>query len=497
MDYDLIILGSSPAGIEAALLAAQYRSRVALLTLDLPIQSRTAIDQKAFFSPAAFHGKRKNLTLDGGFQIRRSRLKLITLPPLNASTRSSILDTSILDTLAIAGIDTIDASGYFLPANRGFYTPKRSFPLTARSYLLALPGIPVIPSIPGLESIPYQIFDSADYGLFQKNDRFATDLQTDFQVSKHWLCLGESLDSLSMAESLIQEGNTVTLLLPKPDFFQERVLQRVQVYLEGLGVKIFTGVNTEQVEQVNNKIHVQTNLGAFQGDRFGLAIEQQPMPIDLHLEHLHPNFKTHFDAEFNLTKPIAVNRFLQSIYDPRLYVCGLSLGGTASETIAIYEACLAVENALYGSKRSVRYDTIAYPRLAHPLYTQLGWTEPQAEQYWLQSHLSILEVSGWEDSTLNSSPNPLINPVLRVILHRNGQILGAQGLGLLAAQAIEVLALGKQQKCSWKTLLKTMTGGAVADLLRGLRWQQAQQERADRKDLWREPFFNWKRTGFF
>ncbi len=461
MDYDLIVLGSSPAGIEAALLAAQHRSRVALLTLDLPLKSITK------FIPV--WDKKK-----------------VSLPVLNASARCSTLAT-----LEIAGVDTIDASGYFLPENRGFYTPKRSFPLTARSYLLALPGIPVIPSIPGLELIPYQIFDSVNHRLIQKNDRFTTDLQTDFQVSKHWLCLGESLDSLSMAESLIQAGNTVTLLLPKTDFFQERVLQRVQVYLEGLGVKIFTGVNTEQVEQVNNKINVQTNLGVFQGDRFGLAIEQQPMPIDLHLEHLHPHLKTNFNTEFR--KPIAVNRFLQSICYPRLYVCGLSLGGTPSETIAIYEACLVVENALYGSKRSVQYDKIAYPRLAHPLLTQLGWTEHQAEQHWLRSHLSVLEVSGWEDSRLDS----LLNPVLRVILHRNGQILGAQGLGLLAAEAIEVLALGKQQKCSWKTLLKTMTGGAVADLLRGVRWQQAQQERIDRKDLWREPFFNWKRTGFF
>ena len=468
MDYDLIILGCSPAGIEAALLAAQHRSRVALLTLDLPIQSRTAIDPKEVFPPDP-----------------------------NASTRGSILDTSILDTLAIAGIDTIDASGYFLPGNRGFYTPKRSFPLTARSYLLALPGTPLLPSIPGLESIPYQIFDSADHGLIQKNDRFEGTIQTDVKTSNHWLFLGESLESLSITESLIQAGNTVTLLLPKPDFFQDKVLQRIQVYLEGLGVKIITGVKTEQVEQLGSKIYLQTNLGVFQGDRFGLAIGEQPMPIDLHLEHLHPNFKTHFDTELNLTKPIAVNRFLQSIYEPRLYVCGLSLGGTPSETIAIYEACLALENALYGSKRSVRYDTIAYPRLAHPLCTQLGWTEHQAEQHWLQSHLSILEVSGWEESTLNPSSNPLINPVLRVIVHRNGQILGAQGLGLLAAEAIEVLALGKQQKCSWKTLLKTMTGGAVAELLRGLRWQQAQQERADGKDLWREPFFNWKRTGFF
>ena len=411
MDYDLIILGLSTAGIEAALWAAQHRSRVGLVTLNLDLGNRQLL-------------------------------------------------ATLLAQLETAGIDPIASEGYFLPNNRGFYSPQRAQPLTARASLLALPPA----AIGG---------DVSDFVL---------------KTGEHWLCLGGDPEILVSVQRLAKSDQRVTLLWPKADFFREPVWQRVQVYLEGLGVEIWTGVETMRpLEGSRSKkgIVLDTNLGQFEGDRLLQGTLPQPIAVELQLEQLHP--------DLTLTEPIAVNGFLQSKLAPRLYACGVSLGGFASDSIARYEARLAAANILYFPQRSVRYDTLPYVVLSDPLLTQLGWTERQATRHWSPSPVSVWESTGWTETDLD----PFISPVLRVLIHRNGQILGAQGLGNQAAKAIEVLALAKQQCQSWPRLLQTLQGGEVAEHLRSLEWQQIQAQTAVGQYSWREPFFNWRRTGFF
>jgi pyruvate/2-oxoglutarate dehydrogenase complex dihydrolipoamide dehydrogenase (E3) component len=442
-DYDLVILGASAGGLEAALIALQERSRVALLTLDLPLLPETIAQ---------------------------------------------------LDGLNQAGLDLIAGGGYFLPKDRGFQATERSNPLRSRAYLLALPGVPVVPNLPGLASVPYQT-------TVPRSALGST--------AEHWLILGEGLESLRDCYTLRAFGQRVTLLLQTP--LRSGLAQRLQGDLEGRGVSIFSPVHPLSVdsqdsptlpaqdsyESPSSQIRVIADQGQWRGDRLLISIGQQPAPVDLNLQALHPQ----------ITLPLQVKPSLQSIFAPRLYGCGIALGGLALDSIDRYEARIAVPNALYFNHRVRRYDRIPYTRLSDPLVTQLGWTLETASPYWERSSLRSVEISGFWDSPLEHSPalqsaNVQVSDLqasyaptsyLQVLLDRHGQILGAQGIGTCAAQALQVLALARRQRQSWTALLRSLPGGDVADLLYGVQSQLRHQ--CPKAPSW-ESFFNWRRTGY-
>lgn len=427
LDYDLLILGPSAGGLEAALLALQARSRVALLTLRLPLSPETIAQ---------------------------------------------------LNTLNTAGLDVIDGSGYFLPKDRGFQTPERSNPLRFRTALLALPAVPVIPNLPGLDTIPYQT------AIPPNTNRELT------PVPQHWIILGKGLDSLGDCYALKGQGHHVTLLLQNP--LHSSLPQRLQRDLESQGVQIFTPIHGLTLSPHNTGIRVTASQGQWIGDRLLLSFGQQPTAIALQLHALHPQ----------ITLPLQVKPSLQSPLSPRLYGCGIALGGVALDSIARYEARIAVPNALYCNHRTGRYDCIPYRRLSTPLITQMGWSLEAAKHHWEQqgqgsgegSVLRLIELTGfWDPIACPMQPDPLLAPSLQVLFHRNGQILGAQGIGIRSAQAIEVIALARQKRIPWSTLLRSLPGGEVADLLHGV--ESRLREHDPRSPGW-ETFFSWRRTGY-
>lgn len=418
LDYDLLILGASAGGLEAALLALQERSRVGLLTLGLPLTPETIAQ---------------------------------------------------LDGLNQAGLDLLDGKGgYFLPQDRGFQAPERSRPLGSRAYLLALPAVPLLPNLPGLTSTPYH----------------TAVLPTPLATPEHWLILGEGLDSFTDAYGLRQQGHRVTLLLQTP--LLSPLAQRLQRDLEGRGVDIFSPVHPLAVSSdlPPQPIQVTATEGQWEGDRLLVSIGQQPAHVDLNLQALHPQ----------IALPLEVKPSLRSIFASRLYGCGITLGGLGLDSIARYEARIAVPNALYFNDRVRRYDCIPYTRLVTPLVTQLGWTLETASHHWPRSSLRWAEISGfWDFPDQSGSRDSFCASYLQVLLDRHGQILGAQGIGSRSAQALQVLALARQQRHPWPALLRSLPGGDGADLLYGV---EATLKLQSPKDSAWESFFNWRRTGY-
>ncbi|MGA1408163.1 MAG: hypothetical protein ACO37W_00295 [Prochlorotrichaceae cyanobacterium] len=420
-DYDLLILGAAAGGLEAAIVALQERSRVALLTLGLPLAPETIAH---------------------------------------------------LSTLHQGGVDVIEDSGYFLPHCKGLQTLQGSRLLRSRCSLLALPSQPVVPPLPGLESIPYHTELSEPLGTQGKPE--------------HWLIWGETPESLSYGHQLIEQKQQVTLLLRKP--LQSPLFQRIQGYLEGHGVEILTAIHCTGVEPKGSGVRLFADQRQWCGDRLLLAFGQQPLDIashslNLNLSALHPQ----------LSLPLGVNRFLQSQFVPNLYGCGVSLGGMALDSLARYEARIAVFNALYSPQRSLRYDCIPYSLLDIPAVTQVGWTIESARQHWPASALRSLTCSGFWDPPL-SSDSALLQPSFQILLDRRDRILGAQGIGTRSAQAVQVIGLARQRRLTWPQLLRSLPGGEVADLLQALQTSRIAEAP---KGAWRESFFNWRRTGYF
>jgi pyruvate/2-oxoglutarate dehydrogenase complex dihydrolipoamide dehydrogenase (E3) component len=193
VEYDLVVIGSSAAGIAAAKTAARYHARVALIQQGETYNRLPAclsLLQQAAAHPAPID-----------WPAVAQRMQLLAL-------QQAAIDS--FDNLAALGIDVIADSGTFYRKPRlGFAVGDRT--LTARAYLITL----------SLGTV-----DDADWSLENLPDRLA--LLADV---KQLLLLGASPESVAIAQALARSGVDVTLAA-------------LQTAIEADGVRLLTDAPT-------------------------------------------------------------------------------------------------------------------------------------------------------------------------------------------------------------------------------------------------------------
>jgi pyruvate/2-oxoglutarate dehydrogenase complex dihydrolipoamide dehydrogenase (E3) component len=204
VDYDLVVIGASSAGIAAAKTAARYQARVALIQQGetynaLPACLRLLQQASADRQPP-------------DFALLAQRLQLLAL-------QQSAIDS--FDGLASLGIDVIADSGAFYRQPRlGFGVGDRT--LTARAYLVAMSLGEVDRADWSLENLPQQLAQLGDVK----------------QLHIH----GGSPESLAIAQALVRLGIDVTLVGAgcDPQVIDGAIGDRLQAQLEADGVRWVT-----------------------------------------------------------------------------------------------------------------------------------------------------------------------------------------------------------------------------------------------------------------
>ncbi|MGC1307757.1 MAG: FAD-dependent oxidoreductase, partial [Phormidesmis sp.] len=192
-------------------------------------------------------------------------------------------------------------------------------------------------------------------------------------------------------------------------------------------------------------------------------------------------------------RPLKVNRQLQTAH-PRVFVCGPVLGGTADEAIAEYEAKVAVRNALFVPNCWVDYEAIAQ---RHHRFASVGLTQMQAQQRY--GGATQIWTASSANSTNLSQPDPSLLYCKLVCV--NQRLSGVHLLGSGASELIYPLAsmIGKPVKALTDTdrfPFSSQTAQNLADLVRAAAGQSQQsrwQVEHWRRD-WAENWFNWRRS---
>lgn len=555
-DYDLIVIGNSKAGAYAALVATQLKARVALIEPEnLPINwlGRKALYNQALIqvgrvlqqvrdapnfgiypaiTPSIFDTPELKKQLlkksedagekgrDAPWHVLESTPYLPTVQLTEAmewadmvvSTCSEATSPAIL---ASFGVDVISGNGEFcrLP-HLGFVVNNRR--LRARAYLIATGSCPDIPNIDGLDKMSYCTPRDVWQHIATYQGRLkgkvieadwtdtvpqATDKVTKptpqgkpenpeqthpFQLQKKWLIVGSTPNAVELAQTLARLDCQVTLAVSEAEIFPQEdseASRLVQAQLEAEGIRVLTQSPVTQIRWIEGKKWVQAGNRAIETDEILLATGQTPNIESLNLAGVGVKFSQ---------KGLKLNPKLQTT-NPHIYACGDVIGGYQFDHIAEYEASIAIKNGLFFPLWTVDYQGIPWAILTDPILARVGLTEAQArrryrKEVWVvRQYFKTLDKAQILGETTG---------FCKLVVRRNGMILGGLIVGANADELIGAIALMIRHKIKLGSLAKMPPASPTLSEILYKTAQEWQRQRLDRNQMVQnllECFFNWRR----
>ncbi|MFM2061122.1 MAG: hypothetical protein RLZZ507_792 [Cyanobacteriota bacterium] len=456
IDYDIVIIGSSIAGYEAALTATQLQAKVALVQpqVNYEFNYHYALSELANISQQCFDINNlgiiaqnktiQNIESDIYLNQHINDTKIPEKPGCVYSyKRASLYAQGIaanlnqiksLANLATQGVDVIIGRGKFQSFQQlGFAVNDRL--LRARTYLLACGSRPRIPDIEGLNTTGYLTLANIWQTLEKTKEKS--------NPPKNWVILGGLPQSIEIAQTLARLGFSVNLILNHPNvlsYLDPEISQLLIAQLEADGVKVFTQTIVTQVRQIEDKKWVQAGDKAIETDEILVAIGQQPNIEDLNLANVGVKW---------YPRRLVVNEKLQTT-NRSIYACGDILGGYDIPNIANYEAKIAVKNALLFPRIAVNYSYIPWMISSQPMVTQVGLTEPQAKRRYGKKE--VLVFKNYFKSITAAQIKNKITGICKLIVLENGKILGCSILGAEAGELINLVAFAMSENLKVENL---------------------------------------------
>lgn len=421
VDYDLVVIGSTIAAINAAISATHFKARVALVAT-LPLGDPMLLQQQVL-REVGLATRQTSPGVPGGKEPVPASERLATANQWAEMVDATLGDLTSPAQLAALGVDVILGTGQFQRSPLIFAVNGRS--LRARNYLLVTRRVSRPTAIPGLDNLSYKTGDPI---LTQLSNRQALQPQA-------WGVIGGGIAAVELSQALARLGCQVTMLVPESRLLPQEDWEAatwLQAQLEADGVKILNGCKIAEVRGTAEAKHLYTSAGILTAEQILLTTDQQPAVTGLNLEGV--------GVEWN-QRGIRVNAKLQTT-NPHIYACGDGLGGYALPHIACYEARIAVRNALFWPRFQVNYHGIPWAVFTDPELARVGLTENQARQ---QYGDTVRVERQFYKTLARAQIQGETTGFCKLIGTAKGRFLGAHLLGPIASETIFVLALAMEQ----------------------------------------------------
>lgn len=433
VDYDIVIIGGSLAGRYAAAAAAKLKATVALVepipksldaSKDSPLLKRPSPLASILLPHCLSHIGQLTEQLANASQFgidlndAHSANNYPSVEFAQAIHYALNVVSNLEDQSPVGvGVDFIQGNGQFVSKpSLAFVVHGRR--LVARSYIIATNSRPAIPEIEGLQMTGY-VTPSEVWQLL-----------TSQTPPQRWVILGSDPTGCQIAQTLARFGLDVTLVVKRSHILAKEdpeIAHLVQAILEAEGVRVLTSTTVTQVKRIDNNKWIQAEDQAIEFDEILLCAGQQPDFAELNLKAVGVKLQK---------QRLLLNQNLQTT-NHRIYACGDAIGGFHAN-ISNYEASIALKNALFFPRFKVDYRRIPWAIFSDPQLARVGLTEVQARRIYnrdvlvLRQDFKIVAAAQIKDE---------ITGMCKLIVRRNGMILGAAIVGDRARELINIIAL--------------------------------------------------------
>jgi pyruvate/2-oxoglutarate dehydrogenase complex dihydrolipoamide dehydrogenase (E3) component len=427
-DYDLCVIGGGAAGLVAAAGGAALGAKVALVErnkmggdcLWYGCVPSKALLHSAGVAHTLRTAERAGLDnavpgIDLARVMERVRSVIETLEPNDSPERFRGL-----------GVEVLFGSGRFTGPER-FDLAGRA--ITAKRFVLATGSRAAIPSIPGLEKIPFLTNET----LF--------DLR---EPVPHLLIIGGGPIGVEMAQAFRRLGSQVDVIeagsgiLPREDQDMSALMQRC---LEGEGVRFHFHRAITAVEGASGALRL--NLGGEQqpavvmeGSHLLIAAGRRPNVEGLGLEAAGVKLEK---GRLKLDKRLRTT-------NKRIFACGDVAGPYLFTHMAEYQAGIVLRSALFHWPVRCNPSAVPWCTFTDPELARVGLSEDEAERAGIRH-----EVYGFDFAHIDRAvTDDSLEGRAKLVVAPNGKLLGATLWGPHAGELIHeyVLALSKGMKVS-------------------------------------------------
>ncbi len=484
VDYDLVVIGGSSAGRYAAITAARLQARVALVEPQL--------SENQYFN----NGIYERFTLNYIGQIAQQLAEAHQfgiyglIDPLGAKSLdiaikfpeimewvngvvANIAAESAPAGLALLGVDLLFGTGQFCR------TPHLAFQindrwLRSRTYLLAPSARSLIPEIEGLAQIGYLTSENLNLNPQTLNLFFT-------RSDPSLIIIGGTPAAIELAQTFTRLGARVILIVSTPQILpteDPEVAGLIQAQLEAEGVRILTKTLVTQAKQIQDKKWIQAGDQAIEADEILVAIGTVPDIESLNLAAVNVKFGR---------KGIKVNAKLQTT-NPKIYAC--SSGNNIFSHLAKYEANLIIKNTLFLSIHKIDYRYLPIAIFTDPALARVGLTESIARQ---QYGNDIIVLKTYFNNLAKSQISSKTTGFCKILVRRNGTIIGASIIGVSAEEIINAIALAMTKKLKIEAIANSaFIEPTVAEIISktAMQWKEHDPHRNSLLQNLRESYFN-------
>jgi len=426
IDYDVVIIGGTPAGRYGALIATQLRATVALVEPQpgYGFLKHHAISQAAQGSQLKDNHPFPWENTRSGIDVDKDAHLLADMMLFANGIVDHVEEQHSPTILAAKGVDIIYGNGQFQPSPHLAFAVNERL-LRARNYVIATGSHGEIPEVMGLLATGFL----APNNIWQFIDENT--------LPKHWAIMGGTPQSIEIAQALRYLGCQVTLIVPYAHILPCLDLDiafLLQAELEAEGICVLTATQVTQVQYIDGQKWLQVGNRAIASDEILVATPGKPHIESLNLPAVGVKWRSN---------RLLVNHKLQTT-NRRIYACGEVIGGFACGNIANYEARIAIKNALFFSRLEVNYRSLPWAVLTNPMVAQVGLTESVVEKQYKQDQFIVLRQSFKTLAT--AQIQDVTTGICKLIVLHNGEILGASIFGSQAGELINIIALAMAQR---------------------------------------------------
>lgn len=342
---------------------------------------------------------------------------------------AAIAPNDSIERFSQLGVTIVQANAEFV---NGRTVKAGDAEIRAHRYVIATGSSPLVPPIPGLDTIPYLTNET----LFDLT-----------RLPSHLIVVGAGPIGLEMAQAFCRLGSRVTVLEAETALSSDDREMTAPILdalrLEGVdlreGTKV-TAVAKRGRYGVRVSVASKTEEEAIDGSSLLLAVGRKPNVENLGLDKARIAFGN---------AGIRVNRRLRTT-NRRVYAVGDVAGGTKFTHWAGYTAGLVARSILFRMRARVNTDLATWVTFTDPEFAHVGLSDAEARRR--HQTIRVLRWPFAENDRARTERQ--IKGQVRIITTKKGRILGVDIVGHNAGELIGIWNLAMAQNLD----VKAMTG---------------------------------------